>query len=32
MDEDESSPSVAVLSHGLWQRAFGGAPDAGGAR
>ena len=29
-DEDESSPSVAVLSHGLWQRAFGGVPDVVG--
>lgn len=26
--EDETSASVAVLSYGLWQRVFGGAPDA----
>ena len=28
--EDESSASVAVLSHGLWQRVFGGVPAAVG--
>ena len=29
-DEEESRASVAVLSHGLWQRVFGGVPDAVG--
>jgi putative ABC transport system permease protein len=29
-DEDEQGIRVAVISHGLWQRRFGGAPDAVG--
>ena len=31
-DENEGSAAIAIISHGLWQRRFGGRPDVIGAR